>query len=113
MKTCPVCGSTLHESSSVESSIELDSKDDYLQYFSQYPRLCATIEKWWHDDAVLALWMNYYLQETRGNSRHGFPMDVAEQILKLYNKRRVKVEEFTSLDLVKSKIKDTDELFRG
>ena len=70
------------------------------ELFEPYPYLNNIIKKFWYDDEILALWMNYMLQDTRENTRQGFPQEVVDTMLLIYNSRRKHLEHYTNMGFV-------------
>ncbi len=74
--------------------------EDYVEVFKSIPHINKLVKKFWNDDEILALWMNYLLQDTRENTRRGFPQHVVEAMLTLYNQRRKHLEYYTNMGYV-------------
>ncbi len=78
----------------------MQTLEEYLEVFKPYKNLCNIITAYWKDDEILALWMNYMLQDTRENTRQGFPQQVVDAMLMLYNQRRKQLEYYTHMGFV-------------
>ena len=62
--------------------------NDVLAELDGFPHVKQFIEKYWDDPELLAEYLKQLMNDTRDHQRKGFPHDVAEKLIALFNERK-------------------------
>lgn len=61
---------------------------DVLNELNEFPHIRDYIEKYWDDPELLAEYLKRLMNDTRDHQRRGFPHEVAEKLIALFNERK-------------------------
>jgi hypothetical protein len=65
------------------------TKDDFLKKIQKYPHVAQKVSLCWDNKDILAKYLTSLIYDTRDGLRKGFPVETAEELLRIINTNTV------------------------